>query len=101
MELVSARISRSKSQSGTPALGAGFKHVDVLQPHMSVSGACEICTTADVEHTCNRCATLVCDHHFDEDTGYCVECTTEVGRPGGEHIPQSDDMPDGVDTYEF
>jgi hypothetical protein len=67
---------------------------------MSVSSPCEICHTADVNHTCNRCAQLVCSEHYDEDSGLCVECVAEVGG-GGEHIPDQDDMPDDVDTYEF
>lgn len=68
---------------------------------MSVSGPCEICNSADVSHTCNRCAQLVCERHYDEDVGFCVECSAEVGTGGEENIPDQDDMPDGVDTYEF
>lgn len=68
---------------------------------MSVSGPCEICTTREVNHTCNRCAQLICDRHFDEDTGYCVECAAEVGNGRDDNIPSEEDMPDGVDTYEF
>ncbi len=68
---------------------------------MSVSSPCEICQTADVRHTCDRCGQLVCDRHFDDDTGLCVECAADVGRGDREHIPGSDDMPDGVDTYRF
>jgi len=68
---------------------------------MSISGPCEICNSAEVEHTCNRCAKLVCDRHFDEDTGYCVECAAEVGKRKDENIPEEEDMPDGVDTYEL
>ena len=67
---------------------------------MSVSTPCEICTTNSAEHTCNRCGQLVCDEHFDETTGYCAECTvdaTDGRRP--DTVPDSDDMPDGVDTY--
>jgi hypothetical protein len=68
---------------------------------MSISGMCELCSTAEVEHTCGRCAKLVCDRHYDEDTGYCTECAAEFGRNDREHVPDSDDMPDGVDTYRF
>ena len=68
---------------------------------MSVSAACEICANAEVRHTCNRCGTLVCNRHFDEDTGYCVECAAELGKANGEHVPEEDDPPDGVDTYRF
>ena len=69
---------------------------------MSVSTPCEICTTRPAEHTCDRCGRLVCEKHFDETTGYCVECAAEVtdgNQP--DTIPDSDDMPDGVDTYRF
>lgn len=66
---------------------------------MSVSSPCEICGRADVEHTCDRCAKLVCDTHFEENLGFCVECAAEVehGDPGT--VPDQEDMPDGVDTY--
>jgi hypothetical protein len=70
---------------------------------MSVSGICEICAAGEVEHTCSRCAQLVCDEHFDEETGLCVECVADVGAGRGDRQPSQvpDDMPDGVDTYEF
>jgi hypothetical protein len=65
---------------------------------MSVAGQCEICTVGQAAHTCNRCASLVCDAHFDERSGLCVECLAEVG--GGERR-RPGRMPDGVDTYQF
>lgn len=67
---------------------------------MSVSGLCEICERPSVEHTCDRCGKLVCDRHWDDASGVCVECAAELG----EGDPQPDDpsdMPDGVDTYEY
>ena len=70
---------------------------------MSVSGLCEVCQQPDVDHTCDRCGQLVCDRHFDEETGVCVECAAELAGVdrdrGGEDVP--DDLPDGVDTYQF
>jgi hypothetical protein len=68
---------------------------------MSVSSPCEICGRADVEDSCDRCGQLVCAEHFDEETGYCVECVADVS--GGTPARQSDpeDLPDGVDTYRF
>lgn len=66
---------------------------------MSVSGPCEICTTGTVEESCDRCGQLVCERHYDESTGFCVECTAELGGDDTEQIP--DDLPDGVDTYQF
>ncbi|MFC7074532.1 hypothetical protein ACFQJ7_09150 [Halovenus rubra] len=68
---------------------------------MSVSAPCEICGSADVSETCNRCAKLVCDRHFNEETGYCVECAAEIGSTTSDTVPEQADMPDGVDTYEF
>lgn len=69
---------------------------------MSVSGPCEICNSADVQHTCNRCAKLVCERHYDADSGYCVDCAAELGVNSEDSpIPDEEDMPDGVDTYEF
>ena len=67
---------------------------------MSVSSPCEICTVRDVQHTCDRCGQLVCGKHFDEQLGYCVECAGELGDSPN-HIPDQDDMPDDVDTYQF
>lgn len=70
---------------------------------MSVSGICEVCGVGEVRHTCSRCAQLVCDEHFDTETGLCVECLSEVEGARGERQPSRvpDDMPDGVDTYEY
>ncbi|MFT4922562.1 MAG: hypothetical protein ACI8XM_001779 [Haloarculaceae archaeon] len=68
---------------------------------MSVSSPCEICNRADVEYACDRCGRLVCDRHFDEDYGFCIECVAAVEEEGHEHIPSQEDMPDGVDTYRF
>jgi hypothetical protein len=70
---------------------------------MSVSSNCEICVSGEVEHTCSRCAQLVCDEHFDTETGLCVECVSDVssGRDDQPSQPDSEDMPDGVDTYRF
>lgn len=68
---------------------------------MSVSGLCEVCQQPDVDHTCDRCGNLVCDRHFDADRGVCSECVVGVG-PGDPTDPTgTDDMPDGVDTYQF
>lgn len=68
---------------------------------MSVSGLCDICTNADIEDSCERCGKLVCDQHFDDQTGFCVKCSAEIATGDREHIPQGDDLPDGVDTYRF
>lgn len=67
---------------------------------MSVSGICEICASGEVEHSCDRCGKLVCDRHFDEEMDRCVECAAELGEKP-DQVPDEEDMPDGVDTYEF
>ncbi|MFB6140214.1 MAG: hypothetical protein ABEJ26_07240 [Halosimplex sp.] len=69
---------------------------------MSVSGLCEICGHRDVEHTCDRCGNLVCDVDYDPELGICSECVAEVGR-GDPSDPSGtpEDLPDGVDTYEY
>lgn len=48
---------------------------------MSVSSTCEVCSAGDVDHTCDRCGQLVCDDHFDETVGFCVECAADVTGP--------------------
>lgn len=68
---------------------------------MSVSGSCEICAQGDVDETCGRCGKLVCSHHYDDTLEMCVECAADVSEGDKpEHIPNSEDMPDGVDTYQ-
>jgi hypothetical protein len=66
---------------------------------MSVTGLCEICQRPDAKYTCDRCGRLVCERHFDEGHGICVECASELGL-GDEHV-DPDDLPDDVDTYRF
>ena len=69
---------------------------------MSVSGLCEVCQRPEVDHTCHRCGQLVCDRHFEDDSGVFTECVADVGRPGSPTQREGDeDMPDGVDTYRF
>jgi hypothetical protein len=68
---------------------------------MSVSSPCEICASADVDGACDRCGKLVCNRHYDDELGLCIECAAEVGDGDREPTPNSEDMPDGVDTYQF
>lgn len=56
---------------------------------MSIAGPCDICLTGTVEHRCDRCGNLVCDRHFDETTGFCTECGTDLGPT----------QPDNTDIY--
>lgn len=66
---------------------------------MSVAGNCEICVTGNVADTCGRCAQLVCEEHFETDSGLCVECVADVGGRGRGRQPTGG--VDGVDTYQF
>lgn len=69
---------------------------------MSVSGLCEICQQPDVDHGCDSCGQLVCDRHWDEQLGICIECSRQFGGGDRERQPTNpENMPDGVDTYEF
>jgi hypothetical protein len=69
---------------------------------MSVSSPCEVCGKPDVDEVCDRCGQLVCRDHFDEALGYCIECAAAVrGEAEPEGGSDSEDRPDGVDTYRF
>lgn len=68
---------------------------------MSVSGLCEICNRADISHTCDRCGRLVCEDHFDDEVGFCVDCAAEVGRAGDRDGEKKGEYPDGVGEYRF
>ena len=68
---------------------------------MSVTGLCELCSTNEVVDGCDRCGRLVCEVHYDEETGLCTDCLKESGgRPRG-GTDEEPDRPDGVDTYQF
>jgi hypothetical protein len=78
-----------------------LKRLGVVVDGMSVSGLCQVCEGREVVDGCDRCGRLVCERHFEEGTGLCVECYAEVGRPA-EHRPRDGGRgPDGVDTYRF
>ena len=69
---------------------------------MSVTGLCEICQRPDVDHSCDRCGMLVCDRHFDDDVGVCVQCAVQLGeRDPSTGRTDPTEGPDGVDTYRF
>lgn len=68
---------------------------------MSVAGLCEICETATIEDRCDRCGNLVCEDHYDRDTGLCTDCAAEARRPTDSHQRDEREYPDGVDEYEF
>lgn len=47
---------------------------------MSFTGVCYICESAEGQHTCDRCGSLVCDVHYAEDLSVCTQCATAVRR---------------------
>jgi hypothetical protein len=65
---------------------------------MSVTGLCQICATAEAEESCQRCGKLVCERHYENSVEQCAECTA---GGGGQPVPDTDGLPDGVDTYRF
>jgi hypothetical protein len=72
----------------------------VLHCGMSVTGLCEICENATSDHACDLCGRQVCEKHFAKTDGVCTACAGDGG--GGTRRPTDpDEMPDGVDTYEF
>lgn len=55
---------------------------------MSVSGVCQICGAGGAEFACDRCGSVVCETHYDTDTGFCTECATEVRGDHDESGPR-------------
>lgn len=68
---------------------------------MSVTGLCELCSTNEVVDGCDRCGRLVCEVHYDEESGLCADCLQEARRPSDGDTERRPDGPDGVDTYQF
>ncbi|MCQ4332630.1 hypothetical protein KM295_03820 [Natronomonas sp. F2-12] len=72
---------------------------------MSVAGLCELCESESVEDGCDRCSRLVCAHHYDEPTGLCTLCLSELGDGDSGGSDRNDGRekgyPDGVDEYRF
>lgn len=58
---------------------------------MSVTGLCQICESAEADHTCDRCGAVVCDSHFDSQRGICSQCLTEL--PSGQDVPDERNGP--------
>jgi hypothetical protein len=40
---------------------------------MSVTGLCQICESAQANHSCPRCGRVVCETHYDPESGLCTE----------------------------
>lgn len=68
---------------------------------MSVGGLCQICQSASAETGCDRCGTLVCEDHLDEDLSVCVECAAEFGERGGPSRERSEEDHPDVDRFQF
>lgn len=54
---------------------------------MSVTGICQICESAEARFACDRCGRVVCETHYDRETGLCTECArtaTEEDRGRGD-----------------
>lgn len=47
---------------------------------MSVTGICQLCESAEARHACDRCGRVVCDEHFDRESGLCIDCARDVSR---------------------
>lgn len=51
---------------------------------MSVSGLCGICQTGRATHTCELCGEVVCDDHYQGQSGACSLCASPTtGDPTG------------------
>lgn len=70
---------------------------------MSVAGLCQVCQTANAERRCDRCGTLVCPDHHDDQRGVCVECVVDMGPSDGSGPSDRDEQRDDsdVDHYRF
>ncbi|WP_336036581.1 zinc finger HIT domain-containing protein [Halobacterium yunchengense] len=55
---------------------------------MSVSGLCQICERQRADYQCSRCGALVCEAHYDPETGYCTDCAAEVRAGRGDSGPR-------------
>ncbi len=71
---------------------------------MNVGGLCQVCSSADADHRCDRCGGLVCADHHDDDHDVCVECVAELGVGRGDNVDRTRDDADShpdVDHYEL
>lgn len=72
----------SPLSTATKYLGHGRQLED-----MSVSGLCQVCEAAEARFSCSRCGRLVCEDHFDRESGFCLECARESGLGGPDESP--------------
>jgi hypothetical protein len=46
---------------------------------MSVEGLCSVCETRTARYSCDNCGALVCQEHYQESRGVCVQCASAGG----------------------
>lgn len=46
---------------------------------MSTTALCDVCEGSEADFQCDRCGALVCETHYDVDTGLCTDCAGESG----------------------
>jgi ribosomal protein L37AE/L43A len=63
---------------------------------MSFQGVCQVCEAAPADHSCEQCGALVCEKHFDEGIGVCVQCASRVR--GGDDVRGGDVARDDYDV---
>ncbi|MFB6113114.1 MAG: hypothetical protein ABEJ58_03295 [Halodesulfurarchaeum sp.] len=55
---------------------------------MSVAGLCQVCESAEARFSCTRCGQLVCEEHFDQELGLCLECARNSGIGPTDRSPE-------------
>jgi hypothetical protein len=65
---------------------------------MSVAEICQLCENRGADRTCGQCGRLVCDRHFESETGLCADCASTAGGRGTTDDP---DRPGGDDVLRF
>jgi len=77
----------------------GTEILSRVYSYMSISGLCEIGEKREAAHVCQRCGGAVCDNHYVDELGVCVNCADQSGQgdigggePGRTHKNQ-DDVP--------
>ena len=89
LESYTLRIYRTDHRKPPAGAARTLFVVGDLRSHMSVSGLCEICESAQANHRCERCGTLACAAHYDTGLGVCTECAEVVS--GEEDVDRGSD----------
>ncbi|MFB6134727.1 MAG: zinc finger HIT domain-containing protein [Halanaeroarchaeum sp.] len=58
---------------------------------MSVEGLCHVCERGPARYACERCGSLVCENHYDRETGLCSGCAQSSKQPP-DHVDSGDDV---------